>query len=213
MIISHFGKQHFKIQQGDLTISLNPISKDSKEKSVKYGADIVFVTINSPDYNGIENCEHGDRKPLIINGPGEYEIRDIFIKGFSSIQEINIDGKNKNKIKMQNASYVFTIDGIRILFLGYFNGDLTSEQREIIDEIDILFIPVSNNENLLNSYDANKLATKLEPSIIIPMDYDNESLKIFLKETGNEKVEKIDKLTIKKKDIENKQGEVVVFDF
>ena len=65
----------------------------------------------------------------------------------------------------------------------------------------------------LNAYDANKLATKLEPSIVIPMDYDDASLKMFLKEAGKEKVEKkIEKLTIKRKDLDGKQGEMILFD-
>ena len=45
------------------------------------------------------------------------------------------------------------------------------------------------------------------------MDYDDASLKLFLKESGTDisKVEKIEKLTIKRKDIEGKENEVVVF--
>ena len=42
------------------------------------------------------------------------------------------------------------------------------------------------------------------------MDYDELSLKVFLKEIGEEKAEIIDKLTLKLKDLEGKEGEVVV---
>ena len=42
------------------------------------------------------------------------------------------------------------------------------------------------------------------------MDYDNASLKSFLKESGEEKAEVVEKLTLKLKDLENKEGEVVV---
>ena len=51
----------------------------------------------------------------------------------------------------------------------------------------------------------------MEPKIIIPMDYDDNSLKSFLKEGGQDNIKKIDKLTIKPKDIVDKQAEVVVF--
>lgn len=66
---------------------------------------------------------------------------------------------------------------------------------------------------MLNAYDANKLATKLGPKLVIPMDYDDASLKLFLKESGSDisKIEKIEKLTIKRKDIDEKQGEVILF--
>jgi L-ascorbate metabolism protein UlaG (beta-lactamase superfamily) len=210
MIITHFGKQHFKIQQGDTTLAFNPVSKDSKFSSQRYGADIVFITTNTQDYNGAEMCEHSSKTPFVINGPGEYEVSDIFIKSFGSFTEMNI---GKEKIKLQNTSYILSVDGIKICFLGCLHEELSPENRGLIDEVDILFIPVSSDENILNAYDANKLATKLEPKLIIPMDYDEASLKMFLKESGNEKVEKIEKLTIKKKDIEGKQGEVVIFNF
>ncbi len=55
-----------------------------------------------------------------------------------------------------------------------------------------------------------KLVASLEPKMVIPMDYDEVSLKAFLKETGEEKAEVVDKLTLKQKDLENKEGEVVV---
>lgn len=213
MIITHFNKQHFKVQQGDLTISINPTSKDSKEGLNKYGADIVLETINQIDYNGGENMSYGDRQPFIISGPGEYEVQDIFIKGFGTYTELPLNEKAKDKIKLQNTSFVFILDNIKICFLGALKEDLSPDQKEIIDDVDILFTPVSLSENVLNPYEASKLATKLEPKLIIPMDYDTESLKIFLKESGTDisKIEKLEKLTIKRKDIESKQNEIVLF--
>ena len=44
------------------------------------------------------------------------------------------------------------------------------------------------------------------------MDYDKDSLKVFLKEAGAEGTKAIDKLTIKKKDFVGKTGEVVIFE-
>jgi len=213
MIITHFNKQHFKIQQGDLVISFNPVSKDSKFEVNKYGADVVFVTTQTSDYNGADLMTYGDRIPFVISGPGEYEIQNVFIKSFGSYVNLPIDSKSKEKMKLQNTSYIMMIDNIKLCFLGCLKEDLNPEQKEIIDEIDILFVPVSSSEDMLNAYDANKLATKLEPKIIIPMDYDDDSLKLFLKESGTDlsKIEKVEKLTIKRKDIEDKQGEVILF--
>lgn len=213
MIITHFNKQHFKIQLGDLVLSFNPVSKESKFDTNKYGADVVLITTDTQDYNGGEFMSHGEKKPFIISGPGEYEVQNIFIKGFGTFVDLVLDSKSKEKIKLQNTSYVMTMDGMKICFLGCLKQDLSPEQKEIIEEVDILFVPVSSSEDMLNAYDANKLATKLEPKLVLPMDYDDASLKLFLKESGSDisKKEKIEKLTIKRKDIEGKQGEVVLF--
>lgn len=209
MIISYYGRQHFKLQVGDLTVAVNPVSKEGKGKVTKYGADITLITTNHPDYNGAEQTELGAKTPFVIRGAGEYEVQNIFVKGFGTETTLT-EGKVKGKV-FQNTSYVFVIDGIRVTFLGALSTMLKPEHKEIIDETDVLFLPVGHDEFLLNAYDAQKLAVSLESKLVIPMDYDEQSLPIFLKETGGDKVEPVEKLTIKKKDIEGKLGEVVLF--
>lgn len=208
MIITHFGRQHFKVTVGDLTIAINPVSKEGKGKVAKYGADITLITTNHLDYNGAEQTEHGEKTPFVVRGPGEYEVKDIFIKGFGTVTKL-MDGKKEKEY--QNTSYVLTVDGIRVTFLGALSVMLAPEHKEIIDETDVLFIPVGEDGFLLNPYDAHKLAVSLEPKLVIPMDYNEQSLPIFLKEAGSEKIDPIEKLTIKKKDIDGKLAEVVLF--
>lgn len=208
MIITHFGRQHFKFQVGDTVFALNPVSKDGRGKIAKYGADVCLITTNHPDYNGAEQVETTAKTPYVLRGPGEYEVANIFIKSFGTETKL-IEGK-KEKV-FQNASYVFTFDGIRVVFLGALSHALDPQHKEIIDETDVLFLPVGRDDFLLNPYDAHKLAVSLEPKLIIPMDYDEVSLPLYLKEAGAEKVEPVEKLTIKRKDIEGKLGEVVLF--
>ncbi len=208
MIITNYGRQHFKLQVGDTTFALNPVSKDGKGKVAKYGADVCLITTNHADYNGREQTEHGGKVPFVISGPGEYEVKEIFIKGFGTETELK-DGKTTKKY--QNTSYCFTFDGIKVTFLGALSHMLEPAHKETIDETDVLFIPVGEDGFLLNAYDAYKLSVSLEPKLIIPMDYNEQSLPIFLKEAGAEKIEPVEKLTIKRKDIEGKLGEVVLF--
>ena len=144
MIITYFGKQFFKIQQGEMVLAFNPVSKSSKTGiSAHFGADIALVTTNHPDYNGIEQLSHGEREPFVISGPGDYEIKEIFIKGVLS--DTLITGK-----KYINTIYSFSVDSINVVFLGALaNGDFSKEAREAIDGPDILFIPVGFREACL----------------------------------------------------------------
>lgn len=204
MIITYFGKQFFKITQGDMVLAFNPVSKASKSGiSAHFGADIALVTINYANYNGIEQLSHGERKPFVIMGPGDYEVKEIFIRGI--MLDTQISGKN-----FINTVYSLSVDNINIAFLGVLsNGDISKDVREIIDGPDILFVPVSGVGSI-SPKESAKLASSLEPKMIIPMDYDDVSLKTFLKEIGEEKAEVVDKLTLKRKDLEGKEGEVVV---
>ena len=205
MIITYLGKQFFKITQGNLTIALNPISKDYKSdaKGSRFGSDIAFSTTNHPDYNGFDMVSHGDNVPFSVKGPGDYEIKDIFIKGTMTESTIN-------EKKYINTIYSFSVENISICFLGCVsNGKLNTEIRGDLGSPDILFVPIGNHD-LLDSSEAYKLAVSLEPKIIIPMDYDDKTLKAFLKEGGQDKVEAIDKLTLKAKDLIGREGEIVV---
>lgn len=202
MVITFLGKQFFKVTQGDLVIAFNPISKDSKFTSSvsRFGSNIALSTTNHPDYNGFEVVSHGDNVPFEVNGPGDYEIKDIFIKGI--LNNTEIDGK-----KYINTIYSLSIEGISLCFLGAISDDkLTPSVREQVNSPDILFVPI----NLLDPARAYKLAVTLEPKVIIPMDYDEKSLKIFMKEAGIEKSSPVDKFTIKAKELVGREGEVVV---
>lgn len=205
MIITYLGKQFFKIQQGDLVVAFNPISKDSKwsGKVSRFGANLALSTTNHPDYNGFDMVSHGETVPFEINGPGDYEIKDIFIKG--TMTEITLDGK-----KYINTVYSLAIDNISICFLGALSGSsLSTKAREEIEESDILFVPISGGDMMTPS-EAYKFAVSLDAKIIIPMDYDEKSLKAFLKEGGQDTVKSIEKLTIKAKELASRTGEIVV---
>lgn len=204
MIISYQGVECFKISQGDLTLAVNPISKDSKSgPATRFGADITLITTNHADTNGRDQTSRGDKESFLIEGPGEYEIKEVFIKGFLS----------EAKDGLINTIYLISFEGMKLCFLGALaNPQLPAETLETLEDIDILFVPVGgakDNNSVLDAAAAYKLAVSLEPSVIIPMHYTKETLAQFLKE-GGQKIEAIDKFVVKKKDLDGKEGEIVV---
>ena len=208
MIINYFGGQFVKIQFGDTILAFNPISKESSLKPTKFGADIVLTSVNHPDMNGVDQVTFGDKRPFVISGPGEYEVKGVFIKGFSS--ESGYD-----KEKRLNTIYTVSLEGMTICFLGALNTtELPKEADEGIDGVDILFVPISG-DGVLDAARAYKLAVSISPKIMIPVNYgdggDKDALKKFLKEADeNSKPEP--KLTLKKKDLEGKEADVVVLE-
>ena len=208
MIITYHGKQFFKIQQGDTIVALNPISKDSKfkDKITRFGSQIVLSSVNHPDYNGIETVTYGEQEPVAITGPGDYEVKDIFIKGI--LTRTMLDKKEHI-----NTVYNMVLEGITISVLGALSKPLEASEREGVENADILFVPLGDGDDLIDPKAAYKLAVSLEPGIIIPTDYTDATLKAFLKEAGAEKTEAIDKLVLKKKDLADKQGEVMVLSY
>ncbi len=206
MIITYFGAEFFKIQFGDTTLAFNPISKDSKLKPSRFGADIVLSTAYHEDFNGFEQVTHGDKNPFVIKGQGEYEVGGVFIKGLPSLS--NYGGK-----ELINTIYTVSLENMNICFLGAIdNTELKTETIEALDDIDILFVPIGG-EGVLDPARAYKFAVSLQPKIIIPMHYGDlggkDALKVFLKEAGENPTPET-KLTLKKKDIEGKEGDIIV---
>ncbi len=203
MVISYLGGECFKISQGDLTLAFNPPSKESKLASSKFGADIAFVSLDHLDFNGTENAAFGERAPFVISGPGEYEVKGVAVRGFGA-------ESNHGGAKGVNTIYSVTLEGMNLCFLGALGTtQLPQAAKQELDDIDILFLPIGD-KGVLDYDEAYKLGVQLEPKAIVPMHYSAEDLKHFLKEAGAESTKPQEKLTVKKKDLDGKEGEVIV---
>jgi hypothetical protein len=207
MIITYHGVEFVKIQHGNTTIAFNPPSKKSKFSGTSFGANIVLISANHPDLNGAEIASRSDKEAFVIKGPGEYEVDDMFIRGFKT--STTYGGK-----EIINTIYTLTVDGINVAYLGALDqSEIDPEIKEELGQADVLFVPIGG-EGVLDASEAYKTAVKREPSIIIPIHYgevgDKNALKEFLKEGGQESIKPVDKLTLKKKDLEGKEGEIVV---
>lgn len=211
MIITYHGGECFKVSQGDLLLACNPPSKDSALKVSKFGADIVLVSLDHPDFNGVDTAALGDKRPFAIKGPGEYDVKGVAVRGFASSSQYN-------KTKSVNTIYSLTLEGVNICFLGALGSgeggrdDIPQEAKQELDDIDVLFVPIGG-EGVLDYATAYKRAVALEPKVVIPMHADlgqKDALKLFLKEAGAESVKALDKFVFKKKDLDGKECEVVV---
>ena len=208
MVITFLGGEFVKIQFGDTILAFNPISKDSSLEPAKFGADIALVSLNHPDMNGVDQVSFGEKKAFVINGPGEYEVKGVFIKGHGS--ESGYDGE-----KRINTIYTVELEGMTICFLGALNqAELPKEADEAIDNVDILFVPIGG-DGVLSAAQAYKLGVSMGPKIMIPIHYGDiggkDALKAFLKEAG-ESPKPETKLTLKKKDLDGKEADVVLLE-
>ncbi len=201
--------ESFKIQSGDFVLAFNPISKKSKLKQTRFGTDITCISVNHPDFNGLDQTVSKNKKTFAIDGAGEYEVEGVFIKGYQVMTKY----EGKDKI---NTIYSVVWDGINIGFLGILNTlEINNELKEILSNVDILFVPIGGGD-VLDASQAYKLSLKLGVKLIIPMCYketgEKDALKSFLKESGSNGLKAVKKVTLKSGDLSNKEGEVVVLE-
>jgi L-ascorbate metabolism protein UlaG (beta-lactamase superfamily) len=208
MVITHHGGACFKVSFGSTTVVVNPPSKKSQFAAARGSGDIVLVSLQHEDFNGTEQVAgSGDKEPFVIQGPGEYEIAGITVSGFSSPSKYALKGDGDGAHR--NTIYTLELEGMTLCFLGATSSaKLPSDAKEALDEVDILFVPVG--PGALSPGDAHELSVALEPYVVVPVAFEKEALAKFLKSEG-ESPKPVEKLTLKKKDLQGKEGEIVVF--
>ena len=118
---------------------------------------------------------------------------------------------------MKNTIYLFEAEDLRFCHLGDLGQkQLTDEQLEKIDGVDILMIPVGGGYTI-DSSAAQKIIGQIEPKIVIPMHYalpkqkqDLDDVAKFLKTMGKNSIVPQDKLVIKKSALSENGMEIVV---
>lgn len=206
MTISWYGEACFLLESGGVRILIEPPQKESGLNSPRLKSDIL---IYSKSRNSEESPFNGSLTgTFIIDGPGEYEIKGINVLGVAD---------------EENTLYNIEIDGIKIAHLGFLDKDLDNGKMALINEPDMVLIPVGNGLSaqagpVLDAEKAMKLINKIEPSVAIPMLYDIKGLKIkraplsiFLKESGTKESSQ-PKLTIKKKDLTEEETKIVILE-
>ncbi|MDD5146356.1 MAG: MBL fold metallo-hydrolase [Candidatus Pacebacteria bacterium] len=219
MNIVWYGQSFFEIGvrgngangNGEVKIAIDPFDENLGLKVPKVEAQILLITHQHPDYFNIKAVQ-GD--PFIIETPGEYEIKGVFLKGIPAFH----DGKNGSE---RGGVVVYTIEaeGMRLCHLSDLGQkELTPEQIEEIGDIDILFIPVGGGPTI-DAKDASEIISQIEPKLVIPMHYQVPNLKIgldgldkFLKVMGVEGTEKQKKLKVSSKDLPKEETQIVILE-
>ncbi|MBI2122345.1 MAG: MBL fold metallo-hydrolase [Candidatus Sungbacteria bacterium] len=210
MVINWLGQACFKIQSGEFVMVIDPFSKEIGFVPPRFRADAVLVTHAHFDHSNSDSLT-GD--PFIISGPGEYEVKGIYVEGIETFHDAS-----RGKERGMNTVYRIELEGLRLAHLGDFGESaMRDETVEALGDIDILMLPVGGRFTV-DADAAAKVVKQIEPRYVIPMHFKIPGLKInldsadaFLKEMGAAKIEAQEKFVIKKKDIgEEEKTEVVL---
>jgi L-ascorbate metabolism protein UlaG (beta-lactamase superfamily) len=204
MIVTYHGEGFIKLQTGDTVVAMNPIAKKSGKKVTRFGSDVCLISANLDTMNGVDEVTYSGKSPFLVNSPGEYDIKGIAMK---AIETRFVDKKEGEKV---NTIFTFPFDNIKVCMLGHLGQKLDGEVKDKIGAVDMLFVPVGEGDGLVSAQDAQSIANGLDAKIIIPILYNEKTIPQFLKAAGAAGVTPIEKLTIKKKEVDSKEGEVIL---
>lgn len=162
MEIKYYGGNCIKISSKKSSIVVDDVTSLTG-KSIVTDKDIAVIT-------DTRIVTTSNKAHFIVDGPGEYEIADVSIRGIAARSHIDPE-KTTN-----TTMYRIIIDDVRIALVGHIYPDIDENQLEEFGTIDILCIPVGGNGYTLDGIGAHKIIQKIEPKVIIPTHYSDKNL-------------------------------------
>lgn len=206
--ITWLGHACFRLKSKDAVIITDPYDKSLGLGSLGQKADIVTVSHQHPHHNSLSGIK-GD--PFVIEGPGEYEVRGVFITGVWSYAD-DKEGKERGR----NNIYLFQLDDLLVCHLGALGHTLSGKQVEELGDVDVLLVPVGGHTTL-GASKAGEVISLIEPKVVVPMHYSTgrenaelDSLDKFMKEMGAKEWSPRDKLAVKASDLDETTQVVVL---
>jgi len=181
MEITWLGHSCFRLKGKDAAAVTDPCGPGSGYKLVQLAGDVVTVSNSHPHHSGVDLV---GGEPIVLDGPGEYEVKGIGVTGFRT------DLPEGGPERQHNTAYMLEVDDITVCHLGDLANMLPSEHLEITKDIDVLLVPVGGHCTI-GAAQAVQVISQLSPKVIIPMHYatevssmELEQLDGFLREMG-----------------------------
>ncbi|HEY63218.1 MAG TPA: MBL fold metallo-hydrolase [Caldilineae bacterium] len=210
MEIIWYGHACFRLREKGITIITDPYDKSLGYTLPRLRADVVTSSHPAPGHAHV-SAIRGD--PKVLNGPGEYEIRGIFITGIPTWH-----AHKRGQPDERNTVFLFDFNGISVCHLGDLGHVLSEDQVEAIGEVGVLLIPVGGGRTL-DASRASEVISQLEPRIVIPMHYKTptcacklDKIDKFLRAMGISSVETRDALKLSASQLPD-ETQVVLLDY
>lgn len=163
MEIVWHGHACFRLKSREITIIADPY--DPKVVGLTLGKPTADIVTVSHDHRENNNVAAVGGEPKVIAGPGEYEIRGVFITGIQTFHD-NEGGKKRGK----NTVYLFDLDDVVVCHVGDLGHVPNSNQAEAMSKVDVLLVPVGSTAAITMAQ-ASEIISLIEPKIVIPMPY------------------------------------------
>jgi L-ascorbate metabolism protein UlaG (beta-lactamase superfamily) len=157
-----FGHNCVRIKAREATVLTDPVGRATGYVMPKQTADIVTI---SHDHPGHANLTAVKPDYQVVNGPGEYEMHEVFITGIRTYHDTE-QGKERG----YNTAYLIELEGMRIVHLGDLGHPLSTEQTEALDDCDVLLVPAGGGD-IISPEQAAELVGQLGPKVVIPLQY------------------------------------------
>ncbi|MBI5793528.1 MBL fold metallo-hydrolase [Candidatus Uhrbacteria bacterium] len=168
------------------------------------------MLLQSHEGDDANNREAVLGNPYVIDLPGEFEVKDVFVFGIQAPLKREEKGKH-----VKNLIFRIEAEGMRLAHLGALDRELTDEELQQLENVDVLMIPVGGGR-VMSASVAAEVISQIEPRVVIPMSHAVEGLKEpfgsvedFCKSFGACRREEMNKYKFTRKDLPEEEMLIV----
>ena len=194
MDITWLGHACFRVRGSEAVLLSDPFSPELGLTLAAQDADVVTVSNQHP-YHGWLDALQGS--PRVLSGPGEYEVRGLYVKGVHTVLKAEEEGQDT-----WNTIFLIEMDGLVLCHMGDLAEPLSSRQVEELATPDVLLVPVGGGCTITPAQ-AAQVVNRLAPKVVVPMHYslpglrlDLEPVETFLREMGLKETQPQSRLSV-----------------
>lgn len=211
MDITWLGHACTRIRTRDAAVLCDPTDRSSGIDMSRPTADIVTISHRHPHHDHLSGVR-GD--PMVIDGPGEYEVQGVQILGIPTL--LRAEEAEEHAPSGRNVAYLFGAEDLQVAHLGGIGIPPNAEQVELLSNIDLLIVPIGEG-GTITPQEAARTARSLEPRITIPVCYRSatddatpDALSTFISAFGLEAEAPVPRLSVNRRNLGDAQRIVVL---
>jgi L-ascorbate metabolism protein UlaG (beta-lactamase superfamily) len=200
--ITWLGHAAVRVRTRQAAVVMDPTDRSDGIDMARPGGDIATISrVDQRHHNHVKGIK-GD--PIIVDGPGEYEILGVQIEGVRALWPMP-EGE-ADAVPEATTLYICQAEELRFAHLGGLGQPPTPAQSEALSGVDILILPIALPGGLAPEA-AARVARAIEPKMVIPVGYlpdakgNSEELKVFLEAIGTEPEEAVSRLTVNRRNL------------
>jgi len=193
MEIQFYGANCIRITTKKATFTIDGLVNGGDKSFIKNGDTVIFT--DKSDDRKVTN-----EVKLTLDKPGEYEVADTSILGIPA-RAFSDEPKTLN-----NTIFKLECEEVKLAIIGNIHPELSDSQLELLGEVDVLVVPVGDNELTLSGSNALNIIKNIEPYVVIPTHFADPKIKYekpqatlteALKELAMEPTETVPKIKLK----------------
>ena len=162
MEITWYGHACFRLSERNVVVVTDPFGEDLDFVRPRIRADLVTISHDHAGHNNRVGFRGG---PRFFDGPGEYEVKGVFVTGIATHHD-----EGSGATRGSNTVFLFEFNGLTVCHLGDLGHVPTQSQVEALSDVDVLLIPVGGVDTI-DASKATDVISLIEPRLVIPMHY------------------------------------------